>query len=233
MTGWIFSRIRLRQTASAVALLPLIMPKSADEKARSGHHWVWSLFADGPDRTRDFLWRRDTDPRQGECIFTLSARPPVDPFALFEIDSKPFEPVLAAGDRLRFRLRAVPAASRANPPGSPRGQRYNPVQAALAALTQEERQAQRAALIPQVMGAWLEKQGATNGFTLAGAPSLGLLADDWVRLPRDGAAPMDFLALDVEGGLTVTDPAALVGKLVRGFGRSRAFGCGLMLIRRG
>lgn len=233
MTGWIFSRIRLRQISAAAALRSLIMPTSAQDRARAGHHWVWSLFADGPDRERDFLWRRDTDPRHGECIFTLSARPPVDPFNLFDIDSKPFEPVLAMGDRLRFRLRAVPAASRPGPVGSPRGQRYNPVQAALAALTPDERHQQRAELIPMVMADWLTKQGAKSGFTLPPGPPPTLLADDWVRLPRDGAAPMDFLALDIDGGLTVTDPDVFVGKILSGFGRSRAFGCGLMLIRRG
>lgn len=233
MTGWIFSRIRLRQAPAVAALLPVIMPKSAEDRARSGHHWVWSLFADGPDRARDFLWRRDTDPRQGECIFTLSARPPLDPFGLFEIDSKPFEPTLAVGDRLRFRLRVVPAASRPGAAGSARGVRYNPVQTALAALTPEERRHRRATVIPTVLGDWLAKQGAKSGFTLQRDPLLTVLADDWVRLPRDGAAPMDFLAVDVDGGLTVTDPAAFVGKLLQGFGRSRAFGCGLMLIRRG
>jgi CRISPR system Cascade subunit CasE len=38
--------------------------------------------------------------------------------------------------------------------------------------------------------------------------------------------------LDFEGVLEVTDPVRFLAALANGFGRARAFGCGLMLIRR-
>ena len=41
-----------------------------------------------------------------------------------------------------------------------------------------------------------------------------------------------FGGIDLEAGLTLTDPAAFLGRLLGGFGRAKAFGCGLMLIRR-
>ncbi|WP_243641924.1 type I-E CRISPR-associated protein Cas6/Cse3/CasE [Rhodovulum steppense] len=41
-----------------------------------------------------------------------------------------------------------------------------------------------------------------------------------------------FGILDLEGRIEVTDPEALLARLARGFGRAKAFGCGLMLIRR-
>jgi len=47
-----------------------------------------------------------------------------------------------------------------------------------------------------------------------------------------GTAPMRIGVLDYEGILEITDPAAFTTAIARGFGRAKAFGCGLMLIRR-
>ena len=44
---------------------------------------------------------------------------------------------------------------------------------------------------------------------------------------------MLYSTLDFEGVvLTVSDPAALVPAIAHGFGGAKAYGCGLMLIRR-
>ena len=61
---------------------------------------------------------------------------------------------------------------------------------------------------------------------------------DQIRLSRgpDGKGPrqrpLTFSVLDLEGELEVTDPALFLRSLAAGFGRAKAFGCGLMLIRR-
>ena len=47
-----------------------------------------------------------------------------------------------------------------------------------------------------------------------------------------GLAPIRFSVLDFTGVLEVRDPAAFLAAIARGFGRAKAFGCGLMLIRR-
>ena len=53
------------------------------------------------------------------------------------------------------------------------------------------------------------------------------------RVSRRGpAAPMSFSTLDFDGMLVVREPAAFLSAVVRGFGASKAYGCGLMLIRR-
>ena len=46
------------------------------------------------------------------------------------------------------------------------------------------------------------------------------------------AGQPQFGVLDLVGTLDITDPAAFVIRLGQGFGRAKAFGCGLMLIRR-
>ena len=43
---------------------------------------------------------------------------------------------------------------------------------------------------------------------------------------------MAFSTLEFEGLLTVSDPDAFLSGIARGFGATKAYGCGLMLIRR-
>jgi CRISPR system Cascade subunit CasE len=100
------TRAQLRRTGSAAALVKVL----ADHAARDvGHALIWSLFADHPDRKRDFLWARMDD----GLFYILSGRPPVDAHGLFEIDPpKVFALALTAGDTLAFSLRANPVVRR-------------------------------------------------------------------------------------------------------------------------
>ena len=80
---------------------------------------------------------------------------------------------------------------------------------------------------------WLEKQGQSHGFQVETC----VIADySVVALPGQQAPRKrqpQFGILEITGELTLTDPAAFLAKLSQGFGRARAFGCGLMLLRRG
>jgi CRISPR system Cascade subunit CasE len=55
---------------------------------------------------------------------------------------------------------------------------------------------------------------------------------DRVAMPRQNGGAAVFGVLDMSGALEVTDPERFLTKLAQGFGRGKAFGCGLMLIRR-
>jgi CRISPR system Cascade subunit CasE len=158
---------------------------------------------------------------------TLSARPPADPHGLFDLDCKEFAPVLSVGDRLGFRLRANPTVTRSCGAGK-RGQRADVVMDALRGAG--DRAAQRPGTIVTAGRAWLAAQGARHGFTPD--PEVAVDGYDQRRLPRPGGTPMQFSTLDFEGRLTIDDPALFLAQLARGFGRAKAFGCGLMLIRR-
>jgi len=221
-------RARLRRDRPAAALAPLLLPQDDGARAGAAHRLIWSLFADSPDRRRDFLWR-ETNP--GEFL-ALARRAPADPHDLFHLDWKPFAPSLHAGQRLGFNLRANPTVSAPAAKGQ-RGKRHDAVTRAIAALPHEpcadQRRAQRAATTEAAAAAWLARQGERSGF----APDPDRLtteAEDWVTIPRAGK-PISFLALTFEGVLTVHDPAAFLDRLCHGFGAAKAFGCGLMLIR--
>jgi CRISPR system Cascade subunit CasE len=116
MTGYWLTRARLKRDAPAAALAPILLPAEPEVRVGATHRLLWTLFADAPDRRRDFLWREETRSglRFGRASFlVLSARPPEDQHGLFDLDEpKPFEPLLACGDRVAFMLRASPVVTR-------------------------------------------------------------------------------------------------------------------------
>jgi CRISPR system Cascade subunit CasE len=97
-------------------------------------------------------------------------------------------------------------------------------------VPQDQRAAARLAAAAEAGRAWLDRQGEQHGFR----PTATIATDGYqrIRLPRDGQPAIVFGQLDIEGVLDVIDPACFLTALARGFGRARAFGCGLMLIRR-
>ena len=79
---------------------------------------------------------------------------------------------------------------------------------------------------------WLARQGWKGGFEVRAEE---LLCEGYRqhRIDRGADKPaLSFSSLDFEGILEVRDPKLLSAMIARGFGPSKAFGCGLMLIRR-
>ena len=57
------SRLRLSRKPSSRALDAILNPKEDGPRLDAHHRLLWAVFADSPDRRRDFLWRAE---RQGE-----------------------------------------------------------------------------------------------------------------------------------------------------------------------
>jgi len=222
-----FSRARLRRDATVQALLPLLQG-SGNGGRHPGHHLIWSLFADGPDRRRDFLWR---EMEQGTFLI-LSARPPVDRHALIDLDTpKPFAPLLEPGDRLQFSLRANPVVRRYDP-GRGRSVKHDVVMHALRSHVGGPRAENRLAVIRDQGVSWLQRQAGNAGFIVQ---PRSVRVDGYEQhhvTRRKSASAMSYSTLDFDGLLTVSDPGAFLAALAGGFGAAKAYGCGLMLIRR-
>jgi CRISPR system Cascade subunit CasE len=225
MTELFLSRASLRRAAPVTALAELLVPSHPKDRVGASHKLVWALFADSADRQRDFLWREE---KPGHFM-ALSSRPPDDPHRLFDLEYKAFAPVLSVGDRLGFTLRANPIVARSDVPGE-RGKRHDVVMNALRPFPQDDRAAARPEAILTTGRAWLVRQGEANGFALLGEADVE--GYDRVSIPRSAGKPAVFGVLDISGVLEVRDPARFLARLTQGFGRARAFGCGLMLIRR-
>jgi CRISPR system Cascade subunit CasE len=216
----VLGRARLRRDVPAVAFAALLVPSDPDQQVGASHRLLWSLYADSPDRSRDFLWRQT---RAGEFLM-LGPRTPVDTHGLFEVEHKEFAPELRPGHRLAFSLR-VNATHTAN------GQRHDVVMHALHGLPPSQRAAQRERLTRQALSEWLERQGVRCGFELVNGTVL-VEAYQQMRVPRAHGRPIQLGVADLAGELVVRNPAVFVQSVAHGFGRARAFGCGLMLLRR-
>jgi CRISPR system Cascade subunit CasE len=219
------SRARLRADAPVASLARLLVPDAAAARPAAAHHLVWSLFADAPNRRRDFLWREEAPGR----FMTLSNRPPINVGGLFDLDAKPFAPVLEPGNRLGFTLRANPVVARPSVPGQ-RGKRHDVVMDVLKPVGRGHRAEARPEAVLTAGRAWLARQGAAHGFQPEGEVAVN--GYDRVVIPRETGKPAIFGVLEITGVLTVEDPIRFLAAQATGFGRARAFGCGLMLIRR-
>jgi len=216
------SRIRLSRRPSAQALAPLLAPANPGARRSAQHNLLWSVFSDGPDRCRDFLWREEPD----GSFLTLSARPPTQT-DLFETHQvKEFAPALAVGDRLSVQLRCNATRQKKD------GPRVDVVMDALRAFPKGARAEERMRLATEEGHAWLSRQGEKAGFQVLEVEAEDYSADvlPGHRGPRKGQP--QFGILDLAGRIEITDPAAFLAQLPLGFGRAKAFGCGLMLIRR-
>ena len=230
---------------------------SKGDTVSHAHRILWSLFQNREDGgERDFLWREQ---RPGHYL-VLSRSHPDNGHGLFEVETKAFAPALKAGDVLSFALRANPVVSRKHGwddgkekrdgKGRIRGMRCDIVMDALKPFTgargpredgRTERALKRDEATAEAALNWMRAQGERHGFNLAadpetGKPRLHALAYETVPIPRmKGTAflkPAKFGVLDLEGLIEVADPGLFLGQLAKGFGKAKAFGCGLMLIRR-
>lgn len=240
------SRLRLLRDPSIEALKALLQPRDAGQATDANHRLIWSAFACDPGQNRDFLWRAE-----GNGVFHVLSprRPMASPF--FEPpEIKPFAPDLAPGDRLEFILRAnatkTRKSGRMTASGKEHKQHIDIVMDALFALPSgrqsDERAEARMKIARQKGAEWLQLQGARAGFTISerggeGGPEPDMTVTDYsvMALPSHTGARQgqpQFGIMDMTGTITITDPSAFLAKLPQGFGRAKAFGCGLMMIRR-
>lgn len=216
------------------------------------HQALWRVLSRAPDQRREFLFRMEE--RLGRPSFLVLSRdePTAADDGLWKVESKPFAPSLRVGQRLAFRLRASPVVRRREVPdaaGRRRAQRHDVVMDRKRQLGAVGTPLPDAASLIHGAGlAWLQQQAKRHGFKVVEAES-EVIGDDGLlktgqlpavridgyrqhRIQRRGETPIRFSTLDFEGLLEVADPAPFLAGVVAGFGPQKAFGCGLMLLRR-
>jgi CRISPR system Cascade subunit CasE len=215
--------------------------------AGSDHQVLWRFFP-APDGTaRDFLFRR-VEPPSGErqpLFFCVSTRPAVAPHAAWRVDVREYAPRVQAGDRLHFDLRVNPTQAHKRDGKSYRDDVVMHAKKRIMA----EHGARRWADVPaasrpalyqlaeQAVRAWLGTGAepglaARHGFAVADE---GLRVDAYRqhRLARSGdRTDITLSTVDLYGTLQVVDPLLFERALLGGIGHAKAFGCGLLLVRR-
>lgn len=202
---------------------------SRNGDAYRDHCLVWKLFP-GESRDRDFLFRR-RQKRGDLSYYVVSQRPPQLVPELFTIQTKPYEPRLARGEWIRFELQANPTVCRkfgSAAEGERRRSRRHDV------LMDAKKAAKLAAngndLMEEAALVWLLDQAGKWGIEVQ---RQSVLTNGYTQhqLKAKGRA-IQFSSLDYCGAAKVADPALLTTALLQGVGHARAFGCGLLLVRR-
>ncbi|HCU23643.1 MAG TPA: type I-E CRISPR-associated protein Cas6/Cse3/CasE [Deltaproteobacteria bacterium] len=196
------------------------------EAARNPYDWhrrIWKLFPGEPKETRkhfgdsrhNFLFRIE-DHAPGRAIRLLlqsrSAPSPVD--GPFLIGSREFQPQPAKGQRLGFSLTANPVKTIQD--GQKNSKPEKASDKCRVPLIREEEQ--RAWLIRKL------KDAAEVEF-------VDLRPQEPLYFRKDGRAGK-LSRVYFNGILQVLDPRLFVALLENGIGPAKAFGCGLMLVRR-
>ncbi|HDR47208.1 MAG TPA: type I-E CRISPR-associated protein Cas6/Cse3/CasE [Geoalkalibacter subterraneus] len=220
-----FSRIRLRRGVS-----PREIAKLTGMNGYKVHQLVWNLFADHPDRRRDFTYRYESV-GGWPSFYTVSSREPVDAVGLWEMQAKEYSPHLRTGQRLGFSLRVNPVRTRHDANG--KQQRHD--------VVMEEKMKRRnmgddidlPEIVQEQGYLWLAKRSASQGFNVSAA---NVRVDGYQQhrfFKGKGNKPVTFSTLDFNGVLIVSEPDVFVeNTLFGGFGPAKAFGCGLMLVRK-
>ncbi len=207
-----------RDNAARTALTALLREQGGTD---GGHRLVWTLFAGDPDAPRDFVFR-EAEPGR---YLIVSTRAPSDVQGLWRMETKVYAPAFQVGQRFGFALRANPATA-VKQVGDKRGKR---VDAIMHAKTKAAEPLTAEAL-EQVALDWLLIRESALGVHFA-RDLCSASGYRQIRISRGGAKPISFSVIDYEGVLEVTDPDLLTRALMRGVGKARAYGCGLLLLR--
>jgi CRISPR system Cascade subunit CasE len=208
------------------------------ERANSGdayaqHQLLWQLFPDQEDRS--FIFRYEQG-RSGPCYYLLSPSEPSTELDGAQMITKPFQPKLQEGDQLGYTLRANPTRMLKSNSTGKRGQRVDVLMHAKA-QARGQSEADIAQLQQQAAQDWLmdpERQ-ARMGVNIETVPEVTEHQQHHVYKSgkkHGRAAPIQFASVNYQGVLTVADPERFLIHLAQGVGRAKAFGCGLMMIRR-
>lgn len=202
------------------------------------HQWLWRFLPAPSGTPRRFLFRRrDVDglPR----FYVVSPEEPRAPSPHWQVASKRYAPVVNAGDVFDFDLRANPVVTCRNANG--KAARHDVVMQAKKLLLRERGLARwtdwtgpdrpaHAELVQQNASAWLVARCDRLGIELIGSDE-ALRADGYEQHRGKGGA-LRLSSVDFSGRLKVVRPEVLREALYSGVGHGKAFGCGLLMLRR-
>lgn len=211
------------------------------------HQMIWNLMPQDADASRDFLYRKDESERY-PFYYLLSERQPDQVPDFLQVQSKAFSPQLIDGGHYGFSLRANAVVTRKVDDTSKRRIRRDIVDAKVDEYKQgfpiAEDRPPSAVIHHEAGEKWLSAQGKKHGFQLRDLS----VSNHQLHKHQNKASSghRQFASLDFDGILEITQPEQFVqsmysgrsnpdpknAALVRGLGRSMAFGCGLMLIRK-
>ncbi|QMV16521.1 type I-E CRISPR-associated protein Cas6/Cse3/CasE [Vibrio spartinae] len=221
-------------TLSPSANLAKILLELDHNDAYASHQLLWrELFH--RDEKRQFIYRQEVNSHQLPLFYTLSKTQP-DPYSRnCRVESKIFAPQLQVGQQLAYQLRVNPTICITKDGHQHRHD----------VVMHTKHQLQGEKLPPPVLKQqmdeaihqWLGNETRLTrwGIELVTVPDIQRYTQhrSYKKKRREKHEHhVRFSSVDVQGILSVTDPERFLSQYAEGFGREKAMGCGLMLIRR-
>jgi len=223
-----FSRVILDASSYQAKLLLRNMSQNGYRE----HQALWKLFPDDPDASRDFLFRAEQKPLQ-RIFYLVSQRQPVAAEGWL-VESKPYKPMISKGQALAFTLRVNPTVTRKSDTG--KRQRHDVVMNEKHKIGFSQLAADKRPSMPELIQLsgekWLSSRSEKQGFEIAEQGFMVESYDQHRSTKRGNSNPIRYSTMDLTGVLRVTDPEQFTESLLKGIGPAKAFGCGLLLVRR-
>lgn len=187
------------------------------------HRQLWRLFPGEPRETRrhgeesrqGFLFRvEENQPGRVARLLVQSARPPEKASDVTLVCAREFNPAPQAGQRLAFVITVNPIKTIADTEVGAKPDKKS-AKCRVPLIREEEQRA------------WLERK-------LRGAAVIeaAVVQPHPPLYFRKGNRAGKFVTVTFEGVIRVQEPALMISLLKNGIGPAKAFGCGLMLVRR-
>lgn len=218
-----------------------LLQQAAHELAQSPyaeHQWLWQFFPSSEEQSRDFIFRRHAL-EQIPKFYVVSQRQPTAFSEAWQVQSRSYDPQLLKGQRLSFQLCANPVVSKKNSAGKSRrhdvvmqekkqllAERGFNAAAKWKEWPDEDKKPFLYELAQKACVEWLQSRASNHGFTVIVA------SVDAYQQNRAGKRDIRFSTVDFSGELFVTDPELFQKALFNGLGHAKAFGCGLLLVKK-
>lgn len=215
------------------------------------HQWLWQFLKAEPSTERDFLFRRRDGEDHMPGFYVVSARKPQSFSDAWQVQSRDYNPQLQEGQYLSFELRANPVVV----------YKMNGISRRADVVMHEKKRLLgerglnrwsdwkntdevKPALYELVQARcldWLEQRAEQSGFRLPTRElhdrEHGMRVEKPVRIDsytqhQSVRKDIRFSTVDFAGELEVTNVLAFRKTLLSGIGHAKAFGCGLLLVRR-
>lgn len=197
------------------------------------HQELWQLFELDPDAERDFLYRRE-QLQDGLRFFVVSKREPKVINSLWQVETKSYHPKLTDGETLAFQVRVNPVVTRKGDDGKPR--RHDVVMDYKREIGYQQKplveRPSMTEIIQESGEGWLQRRAEKNGFSIEPGKVRIEAYQQHRASKKVGKPSIHYSTFDITGVLTVEDNRRFMECLYNGLGPAKAFGCGLLLVRR-
>ena len=232
-----FSKVTLSKESKNV----LMLMRAMERNNYLTDQLIWELFPAKSDSQRFFLYRQEQEnsflqvelSRRLPIFYIVSEIEPIKTHELLQVKSKSYDPFIEKGMHLQFNIRTNPVIAKRHE-GKKNSVKHDVLMDAKKKmiLSGEVDRSKIKEYVDFSAISWLLKQGEQKGFLLNNPSQIEVNSYLQHKISKKNGNNIQFSSIDFNGILEVSDSFKFKEMLFSGLRHSKAFGCGLMLIKR-